>query len=458
MKKKNNIKKVCIIGQGFVGLPMSIAVSNAKNEKGYNYFKVIGLEQSNLKGKLIKNKINSGELPIKCSDEKLYEKFDKSFTSKNFEVSNNLEEIKNADIIIVSINFEIKNNKLKPFKNLQKFFKQISLIMSKKTLLIVETTLPPGTCDKIILPLFKKSFLKRGFNFRDIKISYSYERVMPGYKYYDSIINNFRVLSGVNKRTKKLAYNFFSKIINTKKFPLTVLKSNTDCEFSKILENSYRASNIAFIDEWTKFSKISGVDIYSIIEAIKKRDTHKNIMRPGLGVGGYCLTKDPSFAPTSASKIYGKKLQFPFINLTMKTNKKMPNTSIEFIKDKLKKIKNNKVLILGLSYREGIGDFRSSPSLILHDQLKKMGAKVHINDVFWSKDLGNKINKKLVKQKFKINNYDTVIFCTPHKEYKKINLRIFKKKTTIFDLNNCIPTNIKNKLVDKIKIYTLGIN
>ena len=117
-------------------------------------------------------------------------------------------------------------------------------------------------------------------------LSYSYERIMPGYNYYDSVVNNNRVFSGINQKSIIACKNFLAKVINVKKFPLSLLNSNTECEFSKILENSYRATNIALIDEWTKYSRIAKIDIYNVLDAIKKRDTHNNIMRPGLGVGG----------------------------------------------------------------------------------------------------------------------------------------------------------------------------
>ena len=93
---------------------------------------------------------------------------------------------------------------------------------------------------------------------------------MPGDEYYNSVVNNFKVFSGINKKTKLLCKNFLQSIINTQKYPLTELKNNTECELSKILENSYRATNIAFIDEWTKFSQIAKVNLYNILNAIKK--------------------------------------------------------------------------------------------------------------------------------------------------------------------------------------------
>lgn len=456
MKKK--LKKVSVIGQGFVGLPMSIAVASAKDNRGKSIFNVLGIEKDNSRGRNLKKAINNGFLPIKCNDRKIYQKFKNVKKIGNFHLSTDLEEIKNSEVIIVSINFEIDIKNRYPFYELKMFFNKLAKLISKDTLIIVETTLPPGTCDKIIYPILKSNFIKRGFKRDDILLSYSYERIMPGYNYYDSIINNYRVFSGINVKSKKICKNFLSKVLNTKKFPLTLLNSNTECEFTKILENSYRSTNIAFIDEWTKFSQLANVDIYNVISAIKKRDTHKNIMRPGLGVGGYCLTKDPLFAIASAKKIFKGKSKFPFVELTMKTNRNMPYTSINYIKEKIGKINNKKILILGLSYREGIGDLRSSPSLFLYKKLKNLGGKIFVDDPLINKEEKQKFNK-IFKKKRKSHQYDAVIFCTPHREYNNLNFKLISKKTAVIDLNNVLSDRNKKKLIKlKIKLFTLGKN
>lgn len=456
---KNRKKKICIIGQGFVGLPMAIAVANSQNKNGDYNFTVIGIEKNNSRGKSLKQQISQGRFPINCADKTIYKMFNKAIKKNNYNISTDYSNIANSKTIIVSINFEIDYKKKNPFILLKSFFEKIGEIISKNTLIIIETTLPPGTCDQIIYPSLVNVFLKRGLDKNDVMLSYSYERIMPGYHYYDSIVNNNRVYSGVNQKSKHACKNFLSKVINVKKFPLSLLNSNTECEFSKILENSYRATNIALIDEWTKYSRIANVDIYNILDVIKKRDTHKNIMKPGLGVGGYCLTKDPFFALTSVSKIFKGKINFPFIEQTMKTNRDMPLTSLKYIKEKIKSIEGKKILILGLSYREGIGDCRSSPSIILYRKLKKYTNIIHANDPLVDINLSNNLNKFIVKQKKKLNYYDIVILCTKHKEYNKFNLDLVSKKTIFIDLNNTIGLKTK-KLFEKndIKLFVLGKN
>ena len=116
---------------------------------------------------------------------------------------------------------------------------------------------------------------------------------MPGKNYFDSIVNYWRVYAGIDDESAKKCEKFLKKIINTKDYPLTRLSDTTSSETAKVLENSYRAANIAFIEEWGRFAEDIGIDIFEIIESIRMRPTHSNIRQPGFGVGGYCLTKDP---------------------------------------------------------------------------------------------------------------------------------------------------------------------
>ena len=149
--------------------------------------------------------------------------------------------------------------------------------------------MPPGTCEKIIKPIIKDEFNRRNLDYEKIYIAHSYERVMPGPNYIDSIQNFYRVYSGVNEKVL-IMLKIPETIISTEKFPLM---STNATEMAKVLENSFRAMNIAFIVEWSRFAEEAKVNLYEVINAIRMRPTHKNIMLPGIGVGGYCLTKDP---------------------------------------------------------------------------------------------------------------------------------------------------------------------
>ena len=173
----------------------------------------------------------------------------------------------------------------------------------------------------------------------------------------------------MNIKSKKKCFNFLKTFINTKKYKLTEFNNLTECETSKILENSYRAINIAFIDEWTRVASKLDIDLLKIINAIKSRPTHSNIMKPGIGVGGYCLTKDPDFINYSLKNIYKSKYKFPIVNSSIKINKEMPKTSFEYLK--LKTELKGKILICGLTYKEDTSDTRNSPTLDLVRLLEK---------------------------------------------------------------------------------------
>ena len=129
--------------------------------------------------------------------------------------------------------------------------------------------MPPGTCDKIIIPIFKK-ILKRNLPVKDVFLTYSFERIMPGKDYINSIKNNLRCYSAINQSAEKRLISF-SSFIKTSKYPLQKFDKFIECETSKIIENSYRALNIAFIDEWTKFSLANNLNLNKILKTIRMR-------------------------------------------------------------------------------------------------------------------------------------------------------------------------------------------
>ena len=428
------MKKISIIGLGYVGLPTFLILSNLKKNNSFLY-KVEGVEKNDHRGNQIKKFFEKKKKWIHSEDPNYHNLFNKACSRKDIKINTNLNNLSKSKVIIVSIGFEF-TKKENSFENLKKLVAEIANRIDKKTLVMFESTLPPGTTDKVIIPIFKKILEKRKIKLEDIFLCYSYERVTPGFNYIDSIISSFRCYSGINKYSKEKCKNFLKTFINYKKFKLTEFNKIIECETSKVLENSYRASNIAFIDEWTKASKIIKVDLNKIVAAIRLRDTHSNIMWPGLGVGGYCLTKDPSFMDFSIRNFFKQKNKFPMVAQSLQINKKMTQTSENFIYSIVKNINKKKILICGLSYKEDVADLRFSPSLNLIAALKKRGAIISAFDPYYLS------GKNIISDQFKLidsfnENFDTIIFCVAHKKFKSI---IFKKKinTKIFDLNRVL--------------------
>ena len=437
---KSKKKEIAVIGQGFVGIPMSILIADKTNCLVY------GIDKNDTRGVYVKSTVEKNKLPFKSKDQNLLKKFKKVRNLQKYKISLNLDPIQNCETIIISVSFDF--TKKNSIRNLKKLFLTIAKKIKKKTLIILETTLPPGMSEKIIVPLLEKNLKKRRMKLKDIYFAYSYERVTPGDNYYNSISNCYRVYAGLNEISAKKCEKFLTKIINTKRYPMTKLRTLRDCETCKVFENTYRAVNIALIDELTKFSIENSLDIKNILKAIRLRKTHNNIMNPGLGVGGYCLTKDPKFLEYSSKKILKNKIDFPIINKTISINSKMVNTSIKFIQKKIKIFKYKKILQIGISYKEDVDDTRFSPSVELAKKLKKKGVNLEIYDPLFNKY--NLLSFNFVES-MNFSKYDYVLFCVGHKEIKNLNLNNLHKKPIYFDLNN-IFKNINYKILKKKKI------
>lgn len=441
-------KKISVIGLGFIGLPLACILSDKYKKSA----QIIGIDKKiDNKNSNIKNYLHN--FKKKLVDKKMISIIKKINKNKNLFFSNDIKNIKNSDTIVVSVNFDFKSKTInKSFHNLKNLFSEIAKNIHKNTLIILETTVPPGTSDEIILPLINRIVKKKSARIK-VHYAYSYERVMPGEGYLNSIINMSRCYAGKDAESSKLCLNFFNSFINVKNFPLFKLDNIKDCETSKILENSYRAVNIAFIDEWTKYANKIGINLNKVINGIKNRKSHNNIMRPGLGVGGYCLTKDPSFAMISSKYLYKKNLSFPITSKSMNINKKMPLTTIKFLHDNLPR-KKFKILILGASYRENVGDTRFSASIELFKKLKNKGHKVFIHDPIVSSLSIPEFKKDKIGS---LSNYDVVIFCVAHKVYKKLNFQNLSKKPYYFDVNIVLDEKIIKLMREKkYKLKVLG--
>ncbi len=454
------MKNIVVQGIGYVGAALSVAIASRRNKKNKPLFNVMAINKKNKLGsERIKN-INSGIFPFKTKDNKLQAELKKSISQKNIVAGNSLEYYKLASVVIICINCDLtgQNKKISiNFKPFKKSIKEVADNIKVNTLVIVESTVPPGTCEKIIYPIFVERFKKRNLDPKKILLAHSYERVMPGKNYLDSIINYWRVYSGINKKSEIMCSRFFSKVINVKKYPLFKLENTTSSETAKLLENSFRAVNIAFIEEWGRFVEKIGLDIFPILEAIRKRPSHKNIMQPGFGVGGYCLTKDPIFCQIAAKKIFKlKKTNFEFSKRALKINKQMPLVTYQKIKDFYNgKLKNKKFLVMGVSYKEDINDTRYSPTEVLYRKLKKNNAIVTAHDPivsFW-----NEVGVKVSKSYPNMNSFDAIVFTVRNEEYKKINFnKINKRGTLIIDANKVL-TDKQHKILKTRKFKTISI-
>lgn len=463
--QKNLGKKVVVVqGLGFVGAVMSVVCANSLKEE----YAVIGVDLPNKENFWKIKSINDGIFPLSAEDKKIDQFFEKSIEKGNFYATYDSYAYSKADVVIVDINLDVKKNvdksnsmsnydiNLSPFKNA---ISSIAENCNEDTLILVETTVPPGTCLKVVKPIVEQKFRERKFNIQNIRIGHSYERVMPGPHYIDSIQNFPRVYSGINEISTKATKEFLETIINTKKYPLTLLNGTNATEMAKVLENSYRAMNIAFIVEWSRFAEQSNVNLYEVVKAIRQRDTHSNMMLPGIGVGGYCLTKDPLLASWSKQEIFNNA-PLPMSENAVKINDQMPNFAFDFFKSKyLDQISGKEVIFLGVSYRGDVGDTRFSPVEIIYNLFVKENAIVHIHDPivsFWEEK--NIIVEQSIEELLK-NKIDIIVISTGHSLYKTdkiIELLMKKDKLTIYDTIGLLTEEQILMLKKKHKLIILG--
>ena len=311
LASSNRKETVVVQGLGFVGAVMSVVCANADNHD----YAVIGVDRDTPLSRKRIDAFNRGEFPLTADDPKVYEYFDRAQEKGNILATWDQTAYKYADVIIVDVNLDVSKRAKSTYElesysvNLDGFTEAIRTIgqtCKPDALILVETTVPPGTSQNIVKPTIEQELTKRGQPTDQIKIGHSYERVMPGPNYVDSIQSFYRVYSGVDEKSADATEAFLKTIIRTDEYPLTRLEHTNATEMAKVLENAYRAMNIAFVVEWSRLAEEAGVDLYEIVRAIRLRPTHSNLMFPGIGVGGYCLTKDPLLASWSRANQIGR--------------------------------------------------------------------------------------------------------------------------------------------------------
>jgi nucleotide sugar dehydrogenase len=432
------VKTVCIQGLGFVGAAMATAVALATDDEGNHLYNVIGVDLSNDLGLHRVNSINKGEFPFNTSDEKLTASLQQAHRQGNIKATTDPAVYSKADIVVVDIQLDIPYLDDQPqleFDGFRSAIRTLGRHVDSGTLILVETTVPPGTCESIVVPALNTELKKRGIDPKSIYIAHSYERVMPGENYLASIIDYWRVFAGHTKKAGDICESFLGSVVNVDEFPLTRLSSTVASETAKVMENTYRATNIAFIDEWTKYAESVGIDLFEVINAIRKRPTHSNIRFPGLGVGGYCLTKDPTFAPAAAKQLFGKELHFPFSRMAVRVNHDMPLHTVTRLKSLMSgSLDGKKLLVCGVSYRQDVGDTRYSPTEVLVRELIAQKANVTCHDPYVS--YWEELNMVLPVELPKSQDFDAIIFATPHQLYRDLDLASWgNKNTLILDAN-----------------------
>lgn len=448
---------VVVMGVGFVGAVMAAVVADSTDKKTRKPNKfVIGMQRPSTRSYWKIPYLNRGVSPVKAEDPEVAPMIAKCVKEEQTLIATfTYDALSLADVVVVDVQCDYQKETIGDVRKghadiaaLETSLKVIGEKIQPDCLVLIETTVPPGTTEYVAYPIIRKAFNQRGLNGVEPLLAHSFERVMPGRNYVASIRDFWRVCSGINETARKRVTQFLSDILNVEKFPLTVLDRPIESETCKIVENSYRATILAFLDEWSKFAERNGVDLPKVLQAIKVRPTHSNIIFPGPGIGGYCLPKDGGLGVWAYNKLMGFEDDlFKITPMAIDINDTRAFHVAQLVRDALRNmgkiVAASKIALLGASYREDVGDTRYSGSEIVIRKLTEMGGDVVVHDPYvphwWELEKQdtypapghstgrffrnqNRLKDTVVHKDLKnaLQGADAVIFAVRHQEYLEL--------------------------------------
>jgi len=395
--RKDGKEIVVVMGVGFVGVVMAAIVADTLDKKiGKPSKFVIGCQRPSPRSYWKIPLLNRGQSPVKAEDPEVDPMIARCVLEKKTLIATYNPDVLNlADCVVVDVQCDYTKHALGNMRDgeadmaaLEATMRTIGEKIQAHCLVLIETTVAPGTTEFVAYPIMKRAFAGRGIQSPPV-LAHSFERVMPGRNYVSSIRDFWRVCSGCNEEARKRVVKFLTEVLNTEKFPLTVMDRPIESETTKIVENSYRATILAFLNEWSLFAERNGVDLIKVINAIKVRPTHSNMIFPGPGVGGYCLPKDGGLGYWAYKHILGFEDQDNIFKITptaIDINDTRGLHAAELVRDALrnmgKYIAGSKILLAGASYREDVGDTRYSGSEMVVRKLTEMSAEVAVHDPY----------------------------------------------------------------------------
>jgi UDP-N-acetyl-D-glucosamine dehydrogenase len=457
---------VVVMGVGFVGAVMAGVIADTVDAgRGLPGKFVIGMQRPSARSYWKIPYLNQGIAPVEAEDPEVGPLIQRCVNEKKtLTATFTYEALSLADVVVVDVQCDYHKESFGQVESghadiqaLEESLRVIGEKIQPDCLVLIETTVPPGTTEYIAYPTIKKAFEARGLVSAEPLLAHSFERVMPGREYVASIRDFWRVCSGINSQARERVVKFLSEVLNVKKFPLTVLDRPIESETCKIVENSYRATILAYLHEWTLFAERNGVDLIKVLQAIKVRPTHSNIIFPGPGIGGYCLPKDGGLGVWAYRTLMGFEDDiFKITPMAININDTRALHAAEIVRDALRNMARivaaSKIAVLGVSYREDVGDTRYSGSEIIVRKLNEMGAEIVVHDPFvkhwwelekqdsypadgrsWARFFRNqeklrdlRVNESLAQT---LKGVDAVVFAVRHAVYKNLSAEEVLKMT-----------------------------
>lgn len=425
-KIKDKKAVVGVIGLGYVGLPMAVTI-------GLKGFDVIGVDLS----KFAVESVNNGKNYIgDVKDENLKKLVD---TGK-LRATSDYSQLEQADVILIAVPTPLDKYQQPDSSYIRASVKSLSEVISKDTLVVLESTTYPGTTREILVTTFEEKGFIVGEN---IFIAFSPERVDPGNKTYKTA-NTPKIVGGITKNCNEVSELFYKSVLDA---PVFLVNSPEIAEMEKIYENTFRNINIALANEMTILCNRMGIDIWDVIEAAKTKPYGFMAFYPGPGIGGHCIPLDPFYLTWKAREYdYHTRL----IELAGEINNSMP----EFVVDKASKLLNNvglplsksKILLLGAAYKKDIEDVRESPIFKIMHLLQDCKTFFDYNDPFVDKFYNPFTQTEYNSVSLdKIKEYDLVIVLTAHSVYDYKN--ICDAANLVLDTRNACKDIVSEKVI-----------
>lgn len=410
------LKTVAVVGLGYVGLPLAVRA----REKGYN---VIGYDTDEKKISLLKQ----GKSPIK--DEFLK----KNLSRHLFDATNDPKKLFAADIVLICVPTPVDEMYYPDLTPIISASTLVAQHIKKGALVVLESTVNPGVSEEVVKPIFEKAGLVVG---KDVYLAHCPERINPGDPKWN-VTNIPRVVGSFDKTGLDMAYNFYTSIVDGE---IRKMKSIREAEAVKIVENSFRDINIAFVNELARSFDVLDIDVKDVIMGAATKPFAFMPHFPTCGVGGHCIPVDPYYLIERAKQ---SGFDHKFLKIAREINNSMPSYTVELLQDALNAVKlplNGTIVgILGLAYKANVDDLRESPAFKIIEHLKKHRAKVETYDPY----VKNKSTMKSLEAILKKSQ--ALIIATDHKEFKNnLTPALLKKYNikVIVDGKNCLDKQI----------------
>lgn len=448
LEKSASGKKVVVVqGLGFVGAAVATALATAKDSTGQPLYFVIGVDLATPAAWWKIATLAAGRSPFTQPDPEFAGLLERAVSiDKNLVATASEHAYRLADVIVVDVQLDVvagsdglDGDIRVATKEYESALRSVGRGMKPDTLVVIETTVPIGMTEKFARPILEEERRSRGIT-SPLRLAHAYERVMPGRRYLDSIRKFWRVFAAEDELSRRQAGEFLASFVQTSNFPPTCLADTTASEMAKLLENSYRAANIAFIHEWTLLAERTGVNLWDVVDAIRlRKGTHDNMRYPGFGVGGYCLTKDSYLAAWGARELLGVESHLPVTLAALATNRSMPLHTLDLLRDCAGgDLSGLRILLCGVSYLADVADTRNSPSRIFAEAARAEGADVRYHDPLvddWPEQSGV---ERVSDWRSNLGSHDAVVFAVPHGDYRNALPSDFPSGFVVVDAANVL--------------------